>query len=305
VPNLATLVNPNSLGIARYARSLEESLERLGWNPAPLATADVVHVHYGNSSRQLNLRRVVRGKPLVVTVHDALPRHKLLRSLVGARWVRKWTTQADQVVVHTHAAQRMIRGPAHLVPMMSFPSATEAQEVPADGPLRIGVFGRMASHKGLQWIAAALDQLDGVQIHLTLCGPGAAAAKRYLEWPQTDVVEGATDSEFDELMARQHAILSIRHDSVGEASAVSAQAIGLGVPIISNVGNPTHANFGEACIEIESHIALSDTLRDLATQPALRTRLSSQARASSSLCALETVAAAYDRILRSARAGPT
>lgn len=305
MPSIATLVEPKSLGIARYARTLQEALRPLGWTTAGLADADVVHVHYGNSSRQLALRAATQGKPLVVTVHDAVPRHRVLRLVVGSRWVRKWTKIADEVVVHNEAARRMIGGRAQVVPMMAFPSAASSQPhaEAKSGPMQIGMFGRMAGHKGLDWLAASLRHLEGVPMQLTLCGPGARDAARRLAWPHILAVEGANDDEFDALIARQDAVLSIRSESVGESSSVSAQAIGLGVPIISNTGNPTHADFGRACIDVASPLALADALRDLAARPDHRTRLRSEAREASRLCALATVAATYDGILRSAKDG--
>jgi glycosyltransferase involved in cell wall biosynthesis len=165
--------NPESLGIGRYAKGLAGAMETLGWEPAASADADLWHVHFGNSSRQIRFLLRPVAAPIVLTVHDVLPRTRVLRLVAGARLARSWHRKAHVTVVHNAYAQELLGGGVEVLPMHAFSDLHVP--FPHHG-LRVGVFGRFAAHKNLAWVREALRGLPlATPIHLTLCGEDAAA----------------------------------------------------------------------------------------------------------------------------------
>jgi glycosyltransferase involved in cell wall biosynthesis len=67
---------------------------------------------------------------------------------------------------------------------------------------------------------------------------------------------------------------------------------------VANAGNPTHSDFGKACVEVRNEADLARALRDLAARPDLRAELRQAARQAASSCSAANVAAEYDRLLR-------
>src|SRR5450759_4642199 len=89
----AELAVCTSVGIRRYAEELSGALAALGWDcPVadgprdPAARRRSRHFHFGNSCRSL-LPTLATGPSSVVTLHDVVPRQRLLRATLG--WLQQ------------------------------------------------------------------------------------------------------------------------------------------------------------------------------------------------------------------------
>lgn len=261
--------------------------------------ADIVHVHYGNSSRLLSyLPRRVR-KPIVLTFHDVLPRHRIVRMLAGSVPSRMWARKADAIVVHLEATRRLLSFDSQVIPMHAFASYEALPRFLPPPPLRVGLFGRQVRHKGLDWVREAFALLPkGDAIELVICGSNARRAALDFPWPRVRVVERPSGAAFDAELGRIHALVSIRFDFIGEASAVVPQALGMGVPILYNDGNLTQMALGGAGLSVASPGDLAAVLHELVSN---RARLDAMRQAAFGLgraWSLEVVADRYEGVYR-------
>jgi glycosyltransferase involved in cell wall biosynthesis len=293
------LYNPESLGIGRYAKGLEGAMQQLGWEPAGAADADLWHVHYGNSSRLFPMLLRPTRKPVVLTVHDVLPRSPRLRRLVGAGIARAWQRKASVTVVHNSYARQLLGGKAEVVPMYAFSSLQSPRQ---HAGLRVGVFGRFAAHKGLSWVQEAFRSIPPTApIHLTLCGQGAA--QQGAEWGNVTVIDRPTNEQFDRELATMDLIVAARLDSVGESSALIPQALASGVAVLYNPESARQNDIGGAGIEVRSSAELRDALLQLAADPQRLRRLQARALETGAALALSQIAKRYDALYAAALGG--
>jgi glycosyltransferase involved in cell wall biosynthesis len=292
--------NPDSLGIGRYAKGLAGAMETLGWESAGSAGADLWHVHFGNSSRQIRFLLRPVGAPIVLTVHDVLPRSHVLRLIVGARLARGWKRKAQVTVVHNAYAQQLLGGRVKVLPMHAF---SDLQVPFPHTGLRVGVFGRFAAHKNLAWVREALRGLPfATPIHLTLCGQGAAVHGD-MEWADVAIVDNPSKERFDSELATMDVVVAVRLDSVGESSALVPQALASGVAVLHNSESASQNNLRGAGVEVNSPRELREVLLRLADDPAEVRRLRATARLLGETVRLPRVAKDYEAVYASALAG--
>jgi glycosyltransferase involved in cell wall biosynthesis len=292
--------NPESLGIGRYAKGLAGAMATLGWEPAGSADVDLWHVHYGNSSRQIPLLLRPVGAPIVLTLHDVLPRSRALRRVVGARLARGWQRKAQVTVVHNAYAQELLGGGAHVVPMYAF---SDLQVPFPHTGLRVGMFGRFAVHKNLAWVREALRGLPfATPIHLTLCGQGAAA-QGDMGWADVAIADNPSNERFDRELATMDVVVAVRLDSVGESSALIPQALASGVAVLHNPESARQNDVRGAGIKVHSPRELREALLRLAADPAEVRRLRATARLLGETVSLPRVAKDYEALYASALAG--
>jgi glycosyltransferase involved in cell wall biosynthesis len=233
VTGVFCLSEPSSVGIGRYASALQTELARRGMGAPSMREATIVHVHFGNSSRLLLQIPILWRHPAVlVTVHDVVPRQKFFRRLVGAWPARLWASRATICTVHSNAAQEWLRRPARVVPHWAYSSSPSAPTSQAM-PLRVGLFGIFAPHKGQEIAKAAFELLDrNLPIELVFCGHGARTASRQFKWPRIEILDSPTNEAFDHALSTVDCILSLRVDSAGESSGIVPQAMASGAVVI-------------------------------------------------------------------------
>lgn len=303
MPTLASLVDHRSLGISRYVQGLNREMTRLGWKISAAPNADIVHAHYGNSSRLFSHRSIVPKERLIVTIHDVLPRHPVLRKLVGSRLANSWVRRSAATIVHSQHARELLSGDAHVIPMWTIERkraehARAALGIPEDA-LVFGLFGRLADHKGGGIIAAA----SGVarsrpNVWLVACGHGVGRASQLHSWPNLVVVDSPTDEEYNLAMDVINCLLAMRTETVGETSLPVLEALGRHVPIIHSGIGALPETAGDAGMVARDRKELEAALEDFVASPALRGDLQAAAATKSQASLIQRVAQEHDHLFR-------
>ena len=230
------------------------------------------------------------GARYVTIVHDAV-HHPGDRSGRLHRWLRREARLADHVITLSRAVATQLTHqwdlPADRLSTSFLPDICygEAAPLPLDAPaspaapLRLLFFGRLLSYKGLPRLIDAVAQLrqGGVPIALSVCGDGDIRLLRArLDAIGAEVVNRwIGEPEVAALFRRCHAVV-LSHSEASQ-SGVAAVALGAGVPVVAVpvggiVEQIRHEDTGLLAAEATS-AALADTLRALATSPALHQRL--------------------------------
>ena len=214
---------------------------------------------------------------------DGGPRQALLR-LIDAAALRA----ADVVLVdteeHRAALPRRYRPRAVVVPVgapASWFAAGTAAAGPATGPLRVVFYGLYTPLQGTPVIGAALSQLAGTPIEVTMIGDGqdAAAAKaaaaansavRWLDWVPA--------GDLPALVASHHVCLGIFGTGSKAQRVVPNkvfQGAAAGCAIVTSDTAPQRRTLGDAAVLVPPGDpgALAGALRQLAADPAELARL--------------------------------
>jgi glycosyltransferase involved in cell wall biosynthesis len=237
---VSSVLNPRSVGIARYATLLAEGLgaQEVTYSLSDRDPGDgAVHFHLANSSRSL-LRRARRpGAPFVVSVHDVVPRTRALLPLYHTLAYPQVARYAAAVIVHsTLAADMLIReaGRPNRLEVLPHPSRrpTETDRVTArralgwpDDRLIAVLPGVIKSVKLVAEALAAVDADPGWRIALAgrLADRSlarAAANRRALILPDPD------DRDYERAIVAADAVLCLRSGSVGETNGPLLDALG-------------------------------------------------------------------------------
>lgn len=239
-PDRVRIVAPAGAGgIRRSAEDLAAALGHL------MVGADVVdrpggdgpaHFHYGNSCRSV-LRPLARRRGDVVTVHDVLPRNRLLRAClppaVGA------VLRRHHLVAHSDHAARLLAGMApgarpDVVPLLlAVPSPPAPSPLgPPDGRPSVVLAGRLRAVKGVAELVEAAAARPALRLTLV----GAAADRRtaaLLGRLPANVchLDRPDHTTFMAALAGADVVVSWRPDSVGETSGPVVEAHQLGTPV--------------------------------------------------------------------------
>ena len=253
---------PSSLGIRRHAEQLSTALTAIGV-PVRVAAgpngAGPVHFHFGNSSRSL-LPALARRRGDLVTVHDVLPR---------ARWLQRVLTPAQtrllarhRVVVHSHHAADILRsrppGVEALVIPLSFQVPPRCGERPNAPPSQrpdqkvAVVAGVLKQAKGIGELVGAAGRHPGVRLVLVGRVADRATERQLSSLPDNVVhIPAADDEAFLAELASADIVISMKRDSVGEASGPVVQAHLLGTPVAGlRVGSlPEYCGVGDLLLD--------------------------------------------------------
>lgn len=236
---VSALFNPRSVGIARYAATLRESLadEGVEYDVAGRRGGGHTHFHLANSSRALLRRERRDGTPFIVTVHDVVPRTRALGPLYRVFAYPQVARYAAAAIVHTTVAADM------LVREAGRPARLEVIAHPARRPAETD---RIAARRGLGWpadqlIAVVPGVLKAVKLvaevltaaqgapgwRVALAGrfadPGlarAAAAQGAIILPAPD------DRDYERAVVAADVVLCLRSGSAGETNGPLLEALG-------------------------------------------------------------------------------
>ena len=289
--------------LASHARSprLRRGLKLVEHVPDMLAygrrsrSAQIVHFQW-LALQQLDGPLLPRGRPLVLTAHDVLPREPRPGQ---RRAQRRLYRRFDAVIAHSrHGARRLTEelgvDPArvHVIPHGAFehlavgasepsPQAAEASpQAAAEGPPVVLYFGLIRPYKGLDVLLDAWGQgLDGAELWIVGMARMDTSGLRARAPASVHFDERfVDDSELPALFARaQLVVLPYRE---AEASGVLFTALAFGRPLlVSDAGAlPELAATGAARVfPVGRPEALREGLVELLADPRARERMSQSA----------------------------
>jgi glycosyltransferase involved in cell wall biosynthesis len=264
-------------GMLRYARTARR--------------ADVVHLQW-LAVPEVDAALLPRGRPLVLTAHDVLPREprRGQRSAL-ARLYRRM----DAVVVHTDAGRRRLVDelglPAERVHVIPHGAFTHLRELPREralapelaavaGPVVL-FLGLLRPYKGIDVLLRAWHGMDGAELWVVGMPRMDTAPLRASAGPGVRFVERfVADAELPALLRRADLVVLPYREA--EQSGVAFSALAFGRPLLLSAvgGFPELAAAGAAqLVPPGDPDALHDALRTLLADPAARERLAAGARA--------------------------
>jgi glycosyltransferase involved in cell wall biosynthesis len=282
----AGVLGPRRLPLPR--RPLIAAWER-GLGPGPVGAIDVIHA-------PTLLAPPRRSRPLVVTVHDAVPwTHPETLTPRGVRWHRAMAERvagtADVVVVPTHAVRRALAEHLRLprVEVVGEGATLALRTVPADAEerrRRLGLPGAgfllslatIEPRKGLDVLLAALADPAAPDLPLVVVGqagwggldPAAMARNLGLPDGRVRLLGRVPDADLAVALADATALV------------VPSRAEGYGLPVLEGMaaGTPVVTSDDPALVEVGRNAtrtspigdpaALARVLAEVATDPALR-----------------------------------
>ena len=294
------------LGLARRARRTDRP--------------DVVLVGYLGHFDVLLARRLFRGVPLVLDHLVSGAETAVDRQLGGGlatrvlRWLdRRAVAAADIVVVDTEEHRDLVpverRAEAVVVAVGAgepwFAAATAAARQPDEpvGPLSVVFFGVFTPLQGAPVIGAALGQLSGEPIEVTMIGHGqelsatvaAARGNDRVSWKHW-----VPAGELPALVAAHDVCLGIFGAGSKARHVVPTkvfQGLAAGTAVVTSDTPPQRRVLGSAAVLVPpgDPTALADVLRDLASDPVkVRTLRTAGAAAARDIAAAEAVTAPLD-----------
>ena len=285
------VAGPHRLPLAR--RPLIAAWER-GVGPVP--RGDVVHA-------PTLLAPPRRGRPLVVTVHDAVPwTHPETLTQRGVAWHRRMgarvAASADLVIVPTAAVAEELAAFLDLGDRVRVVfEGADALRVPADAAARRGALGvpgeylfsfaTLEPRKGLDVVLSALAERAAPDLPLLVAGqPGwggvdlaATAASVGLAPERVRALGWLAD---DDLAAVLDTAVAVVAPSRAEGFGLPVvEAMALGVPVVcSDAPALVEVTGGAALVvPVDDVLALSEALGAVASDASLRARLSAAGRA--------------------------
>jgi glycosyltransferase involved in cell wall biosynthesis len=274
----------------RAARLAQHAPDMLRYARAAHA-ADVVHFQW-LTVPQLDARLLPRGRPVVLTAHDVLPREP--RPGQRAAQSRLYE-RVDAIVVHSrHGRGRLVEeagvdpakvhviphGPLEHLARVPAPQPLPPELAAVDGPVVL-LFGLMRPYKGIDVAVEAWRGLEGAELwivgrarmDLAALRAGAPANVRFVEGYVPDAAAGAYFRRAD------LAILPYREI---DQSGVLYTALAFGTPLVlSDAGGfPEVAATGAAeLVPAGDAPALRETVRRLLADAPARERLAAAGRA--------------------------
>jgi glycosyltransferase involved in cell wall biosynthesis len=275
--------------LRRASKLAEHPLDMLRYRSAA-RSADVVHFQWLTIPR-LDAHLLPRGRPLVITAHDILPREQAAGSVAAQR---RLLQRFDAVIAHsqdgrTRLIDTLALDPArvHTIAHGAFshlaaqpPAALPAELTEPTKPVVL-YFGLLRPYKGLDVLIEAWQQVADAELWIVGrprmdIEPLRAKAGPSVKW----VPRFVSDAELAACFRRAD-IVVLPYREI-EQSGVLASALAFGSPLIlSDVGG-----FGEVAAEGAAQLvpagdaaALTTALSELLANPQERARLSGAARA--------------------------
>jgi glycosyltransferase involved in cell wall biosynthesis len=252
---------------------------------------DLVHLHYLNRFTDAALPL---PRPLVMSVHDVVPHVPRLGGRAEHQLLRRLYSRADALVVHHDELTDWLVDDfgidgdrIHVVPHQVFPVGDVPLNPPSEPPTVL-FFGALRPNKGLEVLAAAVEQLQGDDVRIVIAGRGDAtlqslATELARTDPRVTVELGFATLERKRQLFGEASIVVMPYTSFASQSGVLHDAYGHARPVVvSDVG------------------ALGDTVREdgtgLVVPPNDPTALAHAIRGSLAPGAWESHAAAERRI---------
>ncbi len=226
--------------------------------------------------------RLWRRSPVVVTVHNTNPLHgvsTLSPRRLGMNWAMRG---ADELIVHTRFSieqleSQGVRTPTSIVPIgVEIQSPCPSRSTQEGDPLNVLMFGRVCHYKGADVLVRAVGLLPGEirsRIRVVIAGVPQVDVESLLsladEVGAADAIDWHLRFISDEEMRRLFCaadVVALPYRDV-DGSAVMAQALGFGVPVVAS----DLAGFGEVVedgssgrlFEVDDPVSLSKVLTDL------------------------------------------
>jgi glycosyltransferase involved in cell wall biosynthesis len=252
--------------------------------------ADVVHFQW-LTLPALDRRLLPRGRPLVVTAHDVLPRERVAGSRAAQTALLR---NFDAVIAHSQAGRARLIEEAELDPgrvhviahgafahLAALPEAALPVELPATTKPVVLYFGLIRKYKGLDVLLEAWNGIEGAELwvvgrprfDVSRLRAGAGASVRWVERYVSELELAACFRRADLVVLPYREI---------EQSGVLATAVAFGSPILaSDVGGFREvAQAGAARLVPPGDApALHDALVELLADAGERERLSNAATA--------------------------
>ncbi len=275
---------------------------RLWWNLEGLETLigelrpDVVHVHSEAWGRLVG-QALRAGAPVVAhgaenvsldhggRVEAVFRRRVTQRNATRLSGYASWNREGIEILRH---AGLRVGAPTAVAPaIVPDPKPFLAVEPRADAtePIRIGYIGRLVPEKGVQWLIAGMDSIEGVRLVVTGSGPYESvirrqAARRGVEIEFTGVVSGEgmpqTIADLDIVVVPSLA----RPGWAEQFGRVVCESMLVGVPVISSDSGSLADVVGDGGIVVPEldHQALHDQLSELVASAERRRQIGSAGR---------------------------
>lgn len=306
-----------SIGLRRYCDALALALEERGYHYEIMERPkrrQLNHWHLANSSRRLAWDRSARDTPLVLTVHDVLPRTAFLMPAYRRFVYPRALPAATRVVTHSrYAADLLMRTAAldarriEIIPHGTTVRASDRSAARRTLGLPIG--DRLAVLPGVskttklvrEAITAVAESCS--EWTLVVAGHGALAAVNAAGAPSGVIaLESPSDGDYDAAIAAADAVLVLRSDSVGETNGPLLDALGAGRAVIATKTGSIPELAGEAALYAAPDArSLREALRQLADadERTQRERLAAQQAGSYAWpLVAEAHADLFDEVLR-------
>ncbi len=299
---------------ARFAAKLAQQVpDMLRYARTAAPHADVVHFQW-LTVQQVDLHLLPRGRPVVLTAHDVLPREPRRGQLAAQRALYE---RVDAVVVHSeHGRERLVSAlgvaaaKVHVIAHGAFEHLTHvAGEQPLPQALAavekpvVLCFGLLRPYKGIDvlldaWRAAAVDaELWIVGMPRMDVTALRAAAPPSVRWIARFIADDQLAAYF------RRADLVVLPYRAAEQSGVLFTALAFGRPLLLSAvgGFPDVAGHGAAALVAPGDpLALAQQLRRLLADDGARARLAAGARtAAAGPYSWDAIAAAHLELYRS------
>ena len=245
--DIAGVLDPRSVGVARYTRSLAAALVDEGVDYRLVGRRDptrAAHVHLANSSRSLLLQSRRAAAAFLVTVHDVVPRTRALLPVYRVLAYPQVTLLAAAVVVHSAWAAVMLRRhagqprrlevlphPAPRPPVCERADARRALGWPDDCLVAV-VPGEV---RGIKLVTEALAAVEGLP-HWRIALAGRVADRHLAHQAERHgaiVLADPDDLDYRRAIAAADCVLCLRSGSVGETNGPLLDALGAGRAVIA------------------------------------------------------------------------
>jgi glycosyltransferase involved in cell wall biosynthesis len=239
-----------SIGIWNYSTSLAHGFAEIGVSSELLdATLPdfepeaIVHFQFGNSTRNLlPLMKTCSG--YVVTVHDVIPRNRLVRPILACYQHNLIRPRAALCIVHSRCAKVMLAKQGYREEKIAvighgaekrMPAAKTVQTIKFElqldeNMLTLCFAGVIKKEKGFwDFFAAIEDYPDVMFIFVGNTGDSRIQAALTETPANVKWVPAANDEQFDAIIAASDFLVNFRKESVGETSGPVVKALAAGI----------------------------------------------------------------------------
>jgi glycosyltransferase involved in cell wall biosynthesis len=270
----------------RMAVKLAEHVpEMLGYRRAA-RRADVVHFQW-LTVQPLDVHLLPRGRPLVLTAHDVIPREPRPGQIAATRRLMQ---RMDRIVVHSRSGAGRLRDELgvpeekiRVIPHGAFDhlARADAGALPpeldgADGPV-ILFFGLLRQYKGIDVLLEAFRSVEGAELWIAGMPRMPLEPLRQLAGPRVRFVPRFIGDDEIPALFRRADVVVLPYREIDQ-SGVLYTALAFGKPLVlSRVGG--FPELGEAARLVEPGDAggLAAALNELVADPAERERLGAAA----------------------------
>lgn len=247
-PRLAQFAPRSSIGVRTYAESLAAALTAAhglesSVQDKPQGRHQGGHFHFANSTRSLIPHLLTGRGPMLLTVHDVLPRSALIRLLLS--WPQWRLLRTRPIVVHSNAAAALLpacgtRQRVHVIPHAADPIRLQPERAAAMRAAILKPGQRLLVSAGIQNTQKRVPELIRAMARfpnlvLLLCGAIADQnTQQALSSAGENVVsvQAPDHRAFQEHIAIGDFLVNLRPHFIGESSGPVSIAYAQHVPIL-------------------------------------------------------------------------